>query len=139
MQSVPISTNDVSLNPGQAMFTHTLCHKVCRWLAAYRWFSSGTPVSSTNKTNLQIYLKYCWKLKTPKPQTPITVIRKINNYSTTILTLMLWTILTFIKISLKWTWWILNYAKFYWNVLCLCIFLSYNIFMIISESMTFSN
>ena len=29
----------------------TLCDKVCQWLAAGRWFSPGTPVSSTNKTN----------------------------------------------------------------------------------------
>jgi hypothetical protein len=25
------------------------CHKVCQWLAAGRWFSSGTQVSYTNK------------------------------------------------------------------------------------------
>jgi hypothetical protein len=29
----------------------TLCDKVCQWLATGRWFSSGAPVSSTNKTN----------------------------------------------------------------------------------------
>ena len=29
----------------------TLCDKVCQWLAAGRWFSSGTPISSTNKTD----------------------------------------------------------------------------------------
>ena len=29
----------------------TLCDKVCHWLAAGRWFSPGTPVSSTNKTD----------------------------------------------------------------------------------------
>jgi hypothetical protein len=28
-----------------------LCDKVCQWLAARRWFSPGTPVSSTNKTD----------------------------------------------------------------------------------------
>ena len=28
----------------------TLCDKVCQWLAAGWWFSLGTPVSSTNKT-----------------------------------------------------------------------------------------
>jgi len=27
----------------------TLCDKVCQWLATGRWFSLGTPVSSTNK------------------------------------------------------------------------------------------
>ena len=30
----------------------TLCDKVCQWLATCRWFSLGTPVSSTNKTDL---------------------------------------------------------------------------------------
>jgi hypothetical protein len=29
----------------------TLCDKVCQWLATGRWFSSGPPVSSTNKTD----------------------------------------------------------------------------------------
>ena len=29
----------------------TLCDKVCQWLAAGRWFSPGTPVSSNNKTD----------------------------------------------------------------------------------------
>ena len=29
----------------------TLCDKVCQWPAAGRWFSPGTPVSSTNKTD----------------------------------------------------------------------------------------
>jgi hypothetical protein len=30
----------------------TLCDKVCQWLATGRWFSPGTPVSSTNKIDL---------------------------------------------------------------------------------------
>ena len=29
----------------------TLCNKVCRWLTIGRWFSPGTLVSSTNKTD----------------------------------------------------------------------------------------
>jgi hypothetical protein len=29
----------------------TLCDKVCHWLATCRWFSRGTLVSSTNKTD----------------------------------------------------------------------------------------
>jgi len=28
----------------------TICDKVCQWLATGQWFSLGTPVSSTNKT-----------------------------------------------------------------------------------------
>ena len=39
----------------------TLCDKVCHWLAAGMWFSSGTHVSSTNKTDrhdiIEILLK----------------------------------------------------------------------------------
>jgi hypothetical protein len=29
----------------------SLCDKVCQWLATGRWFSPGTPVSSTNNTD----------------------------------------------------------------------------------------
>ena len=29
----------------------TLCDKVCQWLATGRWFSPGTAVSSSNKTD----------------------------------------------------------------------------------------
>ena len=29
----------------------TLCDKVCQWLAAGWWFSTGTPISSANKTD----------------------------------------------------------------------------------------
>ena len=29
----------------------TLCDKVCQWLATGQWFSLGTSVSSTNKTD----------------------------------------------------------------------------------------
>ena len=39
----------------------TLCDKVCQWLAAGRWISPGTPVSSTNKADrhdiIEILLK----------------------------------------------------------------------------------
>ena len=48
-----ITTNVVSSNPahGEMYFYTTLCDKVCQWFAACRWFSSGTPVSFTNKTH----------------------------------------------------------------------------------------
>jgi hypothetical protein len=39
----------------QGVLHTTLCDKVCQWLAAGRWFSSGTPVSSTKKKWLQRY------------------------------------------------------------------------------------
>ena len=35
----------------QGVLDTTLCDKVCQWLAAGQWFSLGTPVSSTNKTD----------------------------------------------------------------------------------------
>jgi hypothetical protein len=35
----------------QVVLTTTLCHKVCQWLATGWWFSLGTPVSSTIKTD----------------------------------------------------------------------------------------
>ena len=39
----------------------TLCDKLCQWLTAGRWFSPGTPVSSTNKADshdvAEIFLK----------------------------------------------------------------------------------
>ena len=37
----------------------TLCDKVCQWLATGLWFSPGTPVSSTNKTECN---KYNWNI-----------------------------------------------------------------------------
>ena len=44
-----ITTNVVSSNP--VVLDATLCDKVCQWLVTDRWFSPGTPVSSTNKTD----------------------------------------------------------------------------------------
>jgi hypothetical protein len=45
---------------GHSYFSFTVsstCDKVCQWLATCRWFSPGTPVSSTNKTYNEILLK----------------------------------------------------------------------------------
>ena len=53
MQSVPITINVVSSNHAQERCT-ILCDKVCQWFTICRWFSPGTPVSSTNKTDRQI-------------------------------------------------------------------------------------
>jgi hypothetical protein len=51
MQSVPITTKVVSSNPADDK-VHLIQHyKVSQYLAAGRWFSPGTPVSSTNKTD----------------------------------------------------------------------------------------
>ena len=35
----------------RGVFDTTLCDKVCQWLVTGRWFSPGTPVSSTNKND----------------------------------------------------------------------------------------
>jgi hypothetical protein len=51
MQSVHITTNVVSSNPAGDALDTTLCDKVCQWLTASQWLSSGTPVSSTNKSD----------------------------------------------------------------------------------------
>ena len=54
MQSVPISLSPLILWVRitiRARHT-TLCDKVCQWLETGRWFSPGTPASSTNKTDL---------------------------------------------------------------------------------------
>jgi hypothetical protein len=52
---VPLTTNIVSLNPARSevAVNTTLCDKVCQWLSTGRWFSPGTPVSFTNKTDPQ--------------------------------------------------------------------------------------
>jgi hypothetical protein len=36
---------------GNTYFFLALCDKVCQWLATGWWFSLGTPISSTNKTD----------------------------------------------------------------------------------------
>ena len=52
MQSVHVTTNVVSSNPAQVRCTlYKLCDKVFQSLATCQWFSPGTPVSCTNKTD----------------------------------------------------------------------------------------
>ena len=51
MQSVPITTN-VRIPLRRGVLDKMFCDKVCQWLATGRWFSPGTPVSSTNKIDL---------------------------------------------------------------------------------------
>jgi len=49
---VTITTSVVSLNPAQAsVLDRSLCDKVCQWFKAGQWFSLGTLVSTTNKTD----------------------------------------------------------------------------------------
>ena len=49
-----ITTKVVSLNPTDGevcSIQHYMWYKVCQWHVTVRWFSPGTPVSSTNKTD----------------------------------------------------------------------------------------
>ena len=51
-ESVPNTTKVVSLNPIHSE-VYSIQHyviKVCQWLTTGRWFSPGTLISSTNKT-----------------------------------------------------------------------------------------
>ena len=49
---VPIITDVVNWDLlRRGVLNTTLSDKVCQWLAPGRWFSTGTPVSSTNKTD----------------------------------------------------------------------------------------
>jgi hypothetical protein len=45
------TTCTISACSWQDVLDTTLCDKVCQWLAAGWWFSPGTLVSSTNKTD----------------------------------------------------------------------------------------
>jgi hypothetical protein len=70
MQSVPITTTcKFESHSWQGVIDTTLCDKVCQWLAAILWFSPGTPVSSTNKTDChditEILLKVALNSITP--------------------------------------------------------------------------
>ena len=73
---MPITTDVASSNPDQGE-VYNICDKFCQWLATVRWFSSGTPVSSTNKTDhhdiTEILLKVALSTIKPKPE-----IRKVH-------------------------------------------------------------
>ena len=53
VQSVPINNKVVSSNPahGDVYSIQIYMIEVCQWLATGWWFSPGTPVSSSNKTD----------------------------------------------------------------------------------------
>ena len=64
MQSVPFTTNAVSLSPAQAMCIgyNIMWYKACQWLAAGWLFSPGTPVSSIDKTGPPRYIPGNWNI-----------------------------------------------------------------------------
>jgi hypothetical protein len=47
----PLSDNEFESRSWWCVLDTTICDEVCQWFATGRWFSSGTPVSSTNKTD----------------------------------------------------------------------------------------
>jgi hypothetical protein len=55
--------------------TYALYGKDCQWLEARQWFSQGTPVSSTNKTDrhdiAEIFLKVALNTLTPNSRLQI--------------------------------------------------------------------
>ena len=55
----------------------TLCDIGCHWLVTGRWFSLGTPVSSTNKTDrhdiAEILLKVALNIINPNPTSSVEV------------------------------------------------------------------
>jgi hypothetical protein len=53
VQLVPITNKVVNSKScsWRGLLNTTLCDKVCQLLATGQWFSPGTPVSSTNKTD----------------------------------------------------------------------------------------
>ena len=59
----------LSFEPSWGVLNTILCDKVCQWLVAGWWFSLGTLVSSTNKTNhhdiTEIFLKVVLNTITP--------------------------------------------------------------------------
>jgi hypothetical protein len=75
--------------PIRAMCT-TLCDKVCQWLATGRWFSQGTLVSLTNKTDrhdiAEILLKVV--LNTIKPNQTISYLFMRMTFHSAISTVM---------------------------------------------------
>ena len=85
MQSVSITTNVRTLLRRGVFYT-TLCDKVCQWLATDLWFSSGTPVSSTNKNDrhniTEILLKVALNLINPNPDRSVLMTSAIPyNYN----------------------------------------------------------
>ena len=73
MQSVPTITKSCSW---RGVHDTTLYDKVCQLLAVGQWFSSGTLVSSTNKTDRRDITEILLKVAL----NTITITREINVY-----------------------------------------------------------
>ncbi len=55
-----VSSNQHKITTWRGVVDTTLCDKVCQWLAIGLWFSPGTLVSSTNKTDRRP--RYNWNI-----------------------------------------------------------------------------
>jgi hypothetical protein len=66
----------------RGVFDTTLCDKVCQWLATGRWFSLGTPVYSTNKTDRHDITEMLLKvaLIIIKPTKPMSAFKVVPNF-----------------------------------------------------------
>ena len=94
----------------QGVFDTTLSDKICQWLATGRCFSTGTPVSFTNKTGhhdiTEILLKVVLNTKTLTPITRFDInlsglMGGNNLFNTTYYTLQVnWIVFTFHMMSL---------------------------------------
>ena len=56
----------------------TLCDKVCQWLATGRWFSPGTQVSSTNKTDRHDIIEILLKVALSNQYIKLTIRKMID-------------------------------------------------------------
>ena len=76
--SVPITTKVVRIKPRswRGVLDTTFCD-VCQWLATGQWFSQGTPVSSTNKTDQHDIAEILLKVALNTINKPITNIEII--------------------------------------------------------------
>jgi hypothetical protein len=73
----------LKLEPEPQLLDTTLCDKDCQWLATGLWFSPGTPVSSTNKTDhhdlTEILLKVALNTINQQNQPTITYLYHFRN------------------------------------------------------------
>ena len=85
-----VPQNKQSLRRG--VLNTTLCDKVCQWLAAGLWFSPGTLVSSTNKTDChnitEILLKVT--LYTINPTNTLKIKTNYPHSNTNLFCVLLW-------------------------------------------------